>query len=557
MMISKLFTMKRLLLFLPVIFLLGGISRPSTYDIIIYGGTSAGVMAAVQSARMGKSVLLISPSAHLGGLSSSGLGWTDLGKSNTIGGLSLEFYQSLNKYYESKDAWRQETREEFISKVKEGNQWDRVMLPRDGMMPVFEPRAAESVFEDFIKKYKIDIVKGKWLNREEGVIKSSGKIRSIKMLSGEVYFGKVFIDATYEGDLMAAAGVSFTVGRESNDQYKEYFNGIRTANALKNQLPPGIDPFVKKGDFSSGLMKDINPGAGGIDGNGDKKIQAYCYRMCLTNDPSNRVMVQKPVNYKEPDFEIVLRAAESGWATYFKLDRMPNKKTDSNNSGGISTDYIGMNYNYPEASYAERNLIEKAHIYWQAGLIWTLQNHPRVPDSIRNRYKEWGLAKDEFTDNDHWPYQIYVREGRRMVSDLVITEHYCLNEIMAKRPIALGSYTMDSHNVQRYLAKNEKGAYYIRNEGDVQNPVAKPYPIDYGSIVPRKVECTNLIVPVCLSASHIAYGSIRMEPVFMMLGQSAATAAAISIENNVPVQDIKYSKLKERLLKNKMILIGE
>lgn len=546
--------MKPLLLFLSLFFLLNGEDKTSSYDIVIYGGTSAGVMAAVQAARMGKSVLLISPSTHLGGLTSSGLGWTDLGKSHTIGGLSLEFYQSVYKYYQNNDAWRQETREEFITKVKNGNQWDREMLPLNGIMPVFEPHVAELIFENFIKEHKVIVMKDRWLNRENGVVKSGGKIHSIKMLSGEVYYGKVFIDASYEGDLMAAADVSFTVGRESNNQYNEFFNGIRTANAHQNQLPVGIDPFVIKGDTKSGLLDGVRQSPGGIDGSSDKKIQAYCYRMCLTNDPTNRMMIPKPVNYAEHDFEIVLRAAESGWANFFKFDKMPNRKTDSNNSGGISTDYIGMNYDYPQASYAERKSIEKAHLYWQTGLIWTLQNHTRVPDSIRIRYKEWGLPLDEFSDNNHWPYQIYVREGRRMVSDLVITEQYCLNKIESRKPIALGSYTMDSHNTQRYLAKDSNGGYYIRNEGDVQNPVAKPYAIDYGSMVPKVSEVTNLIVPVCLSASHIAYGSIRMEPVFMMLGQSAATAASIAIDNGVNVQDIEYIKLKKRLLEDRMIL---
>jgi hypothetical protein len=299
----------------------------------------------------------------------------------------------------------------------------------------------------------------------------------------------------------------------------------------------------------------VNKDAGGIDGSGDKKIQAYCYRMCLTNDPSNRVQVLKPVNYDERDFEILLRAAETGWKYYFKLDRMPNKKTDSNNSGGISTDYIGMNYGYPEATYAERKLIERKHLYWQEGLLWTLQNHPRVPDSIKNRYREWGLSRNEFADNNHWPYQIYVREARRMISDLVITEHNCLDEIKSEKPIALGSYNMDSHNTQRHIAKNaETGNYYTRNEGDVQNPVKKPYGIDYGTIVPKAGEVINLLVPVCISASHIAYGSVRMEPVFMMLGQSAATAAAMAVEDGVAVQDITYSKLQKRLLTDKMVL---
>lgn len=546
--------LKRLLVIVIAFVMLAGMKKPASYDIIIYGGTSAGVMAAVQAARMGKSVLLISPTTHIGGLTSSGLGWTDLGSSNTIGGLSLEFYQALNNYYENKAAWKFETRQEFLDRVNKGNQWERVMQPNNGLMPVFEPHVAESVFENFIKAYKITIVRNRWLDRKSGIIKSGGKIQSLKMMSGEIYKGKVFIDASYEGDLLAAAGVPYAIGREANEQYDEQFNGIRTKEAVLNQLPPGIDPFKIKGDSTSGLLADINPDPGGIDGSADRKIQAYCYRMCLTNDAANRVAVQKPANYKEEDFEILLRAAEKGWANYFKLDKMPNKKTDSNNSGGISTDYIGKNYDYPEADYERRNQIEKDHIYWQAGLLWTLQNHSRVPDSIKTKYREWGLSKDEFADNNHWPYQIYVREARRMLGELVITEHYCKDEIHAEKPVALGSYTMDSHNTQRHLAKNEKGQYYVTNEGDVQNHVKKPYGIDYRSIVPKTGEVSNLLVPVCLSASHIAYGSIRMEPVFMMLGQAAATAAVISIDDAVTVQQVDYKKLRKKLLEGKMIL---
>lgn len=528
--------------------------QKNDFDVVVYGGTSAGVIAAIQAAGMGKSVLLISPTDHLGGMTSSGLGWTDLGNLNTIGGLSREFYKALFRYYENSNAWKQETKAEFVARVQKGNQWDRVMLPRNGIMPVFEPHVAEYIFEEMLRHSHVQVVKGKWLNRADGVLKSGTEVIAIRMLGGEQYFGKIFIDATYEGDLMAAAGVSYTIGREANSQYQEDFNGIRTRDARQNQLPEGIDPFIISGDTSSGLLPEVNPDAGGEDGSADKKIQAFCYRMCLTNDPGNRVMVTKPGNYKEADFEILLRAAETGWTKYFKLDKMPNKKTDSNNSGGISTDYIGMNYSYPEASYELRKSIEQAHLYWQSGFLWTLQNHTRIPDSIRSMYQHWGLCKDEFADNNYWPYQIYVREARRMVSDVVITEHHCMNRKKSVRPVALGSYPMDSHNTQRHLVKMAGGGYAIRNEGDVQNQVLKPYGIDYGSIVPRKSEASNLIVPVCLSATHIAYGSIRMEPVFMMLGQSAATAAAIAVDEGCSVQAVNYDLLKRKLVQDGMIL---
>lgn len=528
--------------------------QKNDFDIVVYGGTSAGVIAAVQAAGMGKSVLLISPTDHLGGMTSSGLGWTDLGNLNTIGGLSREFYKALFRYYENSKAWKQETKDEFVARVQKGNQWDRVMLPRNGIMPVFEPHVAEYIFEEMLRHSHVQVVTGKWLNRADGVLKSGTEIVAIRMLGGEQYFGKVFIDATYEGDLMAAAGVSYTIGREANSQYQEDFNGIRTRDARQNQLPEGIDPFIISGDTTSGLLPGVNPDAGGDDGSADKKIQAFCYRMCLTNDPGNRVRVTRPGNYKEADFEILLRAAETGWTKYFKLDKMPNRKTDSNNSGGISTDYIGMNYSYPEASYELRKSIEQAHLYWQSGFLWTLQNHNRIPDSIRSLYQDWGLCKDEFADNNYWPYQIYVREARRMVSDVVITEHHCMNRKKSIQPVALGSYPMDSHNTQRHLVKMVGGGYAIRNEGDVQNQVLKPYGIDYGSIVPRKSEASNLIVPVCLSGTHIAYGSIRMEPVFMMLGQSAATAAAIAVDEGCSVQAVNYDLLKRKLVQDGMVL---
>lgn len=549
------FTMKTFLLYLATLVITVVKTQSQDYDVVIYGGSSAGIMAAVQAARMGKSVVLINPTVHIGGLTSSGLGWTDLGDASTIGGLSFEFYQALYKYYNNDDAWRQETRDAFIKKVKKGTQWDREMRPRKGIMPVFEPHVAERVFEAFIRQHSIKIVRDQWLNRESGVRKSGGKIETIKMLSGETYSGKMFIDATYEGDLMAASGVSFVVGREANSQYQELLNGIRTANAVSNQLPAGIDPFVVRGNPGSGLLPGVNESAGGADGTADKKIQAYCYRLCLTNDSSNRVVVQKPAEYKEQDFELLLRVAESGWTKFFKLDKMPNKKTDSNNSGGISTDYIGMNYEYPEASYTRRKEIEAAHLYWHKGLLWTLQHHPRVPEATRKQYLEWGLAKDEFADNNHFPYQLYVREARRMVSDLVITEHYCLNKKSSDRPIAIGSYTMDSHNTQRHVAGDKHTGYTVKNEGDVQYPVTVPYGIDYGSIIPKASEATNLLVPVCISASHIAYGSVRMEPVFMMLGQAAATAAALAIDAGITIQDINYNILKSQLLQDKMMLL--
>jgi hypothetical protein len=388
------------------------------------------------------------------------------------------------------------------------------------------------------------------LRRPGGVIKDGPRITAIVADDGRIFRGKVFIDATYEGDLMAGAGVSYTVGREPNSRYGETLNGVQTKHATKNQLPRDIDPYRVKGVPASGLLPNINQNPG-KEGAGDRKIQAYCFRMCLTDVPENRVPIEKPEGYDESQYELLFRAIEAGQTGgFFKLALMPNRKTDSNNSGGISCDFIGMNHDYPEADYAVRQRIVKAHETWQKGLVWTLQNHPRVPEALRSEYRKWGLPRDEFIDNGHWPHQLYIREARRLVGDYVMTQHHCQRRRVAEDSIGMAAYTMDSHNVQRYV--DEHG--HVRNEGDVQVGGFPPYPISYGAIVPKRDECTNLLVPVCLSASHIAFGSIRMEPVFMILGQSAATAAAHAIEEGVPVQQVEYARLRERLLRDKQVL---
>jgi hypothetical protein len=384
-----------------------------------------------------------------------------------------------------------------------------------------------------------------------GVTKQDNRITAITMESGQTFAAKAFIDASYEGDLMAKAGVKYTLGREANAQYGETINGIQTARSKGNQLPKGIDPYKVKGDPKSGLLPGVNPDPGGADGAADAKLQAYCYRMCLTDVPDNRVMIEKPAGYNEADYELLFRAIEVGQKdAFFKLDLMPNRKTDSNNASGISTDFIGQNYAYPDADYATRDHVNKAHENWQRGLVWTLQNHPRVPKPIRDKYAKWGLPKDEFPDNNHFATQLYVRESRRMVSDFVQTERNLRDDATIEQSIGMGSYNMDSHNAQRYV--DETG--HVRNEGDVQIGVPRPYRIDYRAIVPKQAECENLLVPVCLSATHIAFGSIRMEPVFMILGQSAATAACIAVDEGTPVQSISYDKLSQRLQADKQVL---
>ena len=514
---------------------------------MIYGGTSAGVAAAVQAKRMGRTVVVVCPERHLGGLSAGGLGWTDSGRKDTIGGISREFYHRVWLKYQEDSAWKWQRRAEYGNK----GQGTAAIDGEERTMWIFEPHVAESVFEDFVREAGLEVHRNQWLDREKGLLKKDGRIVSIRMLTGETYAGRVFLDATYEGDLMAAAGVSFTVGREANSQYGETLNGVQVGRAKSHQFEKPVDPFVRPGEPSSGLLPRVMQWTPPPDGTADKKVQAYCYRTCLTDNPENRVPFPKPENYDPRQYEVLLRYLQAGWgAVTGKFDPIPNHKTDTNNHGAFSFDNIGMNYDYPEAGYERRRQILREHEDYQKGLLFFLANDPRVPDNVRTKVAKWGLAKDEFTDNGNWPHQIYVRESRRMVSDFVLTENHVRRTKPTPRPVGLGSYNMDSHNVQRYV---DAGGY-VRNEGDVQVSPGGPYPIDYGALVPRRHECANLLVPVCVSCTHIAYGSVRMEPVFMILGQSAATAACLSLEAGCAVQDVDSTKLRAKLLEDHQVL---
>lgn len=517
-------------------------------DVVIYGGTSAAVIAAVEVAQSGKSVIIVCPDKHLGGLTSGGLGYTDTGNKAVIGGLSREFYHRVWLHYNDSSAWVWQKHSEYGNK----GQGTVAMDGENRTMWIFEPHVAEKVFEDFVKENNIAVYRDEWLDRENGVAKNDGKIVSFTTLSGKTFKGNMFIDATYEGDLMASAGVSYQVGRESRDTYGEQWNGVQTGVLHhKHWFDKKISPYKIPGDSSSGVLPRISTEYPGDYGAADNKIQAYCFRMCMTNHPENRVPFPKPENYDSAQYELLVRVFDTGRKDWFeKFDNIPNKKTDTNNHGPFSSDNIGMNYDYPEGSYDRRREIIKEHQDYQMGLLWFVANDPRVPEDIRTKMASWGLAKDEFVDNGNWPHQIYVREARRMIGEYVTTENDVLLKREVPQPVGMGSYAMDSHNVQRYITPEG----YVQNEGDIGvNPPA-PYSISYGSIVPKKEECTNLLVPVCVSSSHIAFGSIRMEPVFMILGQSAAVAASIAIDKKTSVQEISYDELKTRLQERKQIL---
>ncbi|TWT36880.1 putative FAD-binding dehydrogenase [Posidoniimonas corsicana] len=521
---------------------------PASFDIVVYGGTSGGIAAAVEATRHGRTVVVVSPDQRIGGLSTNGLGHTDIGNKHIVGGVSLEFYQAIRAYYESPDAWRQQRRSDYryagqgVAKADTQAMW------------TFEPSAALAVFEDWVQRDNIRVLRGERLVRPGGVTVEEGRIRSIELESGQRITGRAFIDATYEGDLLAAAGVSYTVGREANSQYGETLNGVQTAHAVNHQLLPGVDAYARPGDPSSGLLPGIDPTGPGAEGAADHRVQAYCFRMCLTDAPGNRVPFHRPSGFREEEYELLFRNFEAGLDfAPLTLHRMPNLKTDSNNNGGFSTDYIGQNYEYPEAGYQRRAEILRSHLTYQQGLMWVLANHPRVPQKIRDQMSEWGVCRDEFTETEGWPPCLYVREARRMVGPVVMTQHHCQGRELAEDSVGMAAYTMDSHNVQRYVDHDG----HARNEGDVQVGGFPPFPISYRSIVPQAGECTNLWTPVCLSASHIAYGSIRMEPVFMILGQSSAAAASIAVQRDIDAQDVHYAELREVLLREQQVLAGK
>jgi len=519
-----------------------------SHDVVVYGGTSAGVIAAVQAARMGKSVIIVCPDKHLGGLSSGGLGWTDTGNKEVIGGLSREFYHRIWQHYQRPEAWPWQQRSDYGNR----GQGTPAVDGEERTMWIFEPHAAEQVFEDLVTEHAIPVHRDQWLQRPGGVNLKDRRIHSLTVLSGRTYQGRMFIDATYEGDLMAGARVSFHVGREANQVYQETWNGVqKEARHHQHYFKQPIDPYVVPGDPDSGLLPRISSQPPGEDGQGDHRIQAYCFRMCLSRHPQNRVPFAKPVGYDPRQYEVLARVLASGWRDVFgKFDPIPNLKTDTNNHGPFSTDNIGMNYDYPEASYQRRREIIAEHETYQKGLMYFLAHDERVPQDIRQKMAQWGLAKDEFTDNDHWPHQLYIREARRMIGQYVMTERDCSGRYPVPHPVGMGSYTMDSHHVQRYVTASGS----VRNEGDVGVRPQKPYQIAYESLVPKRAECENLLVPVCLSSSHIAYGSIRMEPVFMILGQSAATGACLALDARVSVQDLGYTRLRADLLADGQVL---
>lgn len=512
-------------------------------DLCVYGATSAGVVAALQARDHGHSVVLVDSDGWVGGLSTSGLGATDIGNKAAIGGLAREFYRRIRRHYDADAAWTHEARSAFRGHGHEAGTdtaW------------TFEPKVAMAVLVAMLDERGVVPRRARLDRGPLGVDKVGTRLRGIRCEDGTRIRARLFLDCTYEGDLLDAAGCSFTVGRESNAAYGETLNGVQTQNARFHQFAGRVDPYVVPGQPQSGLLPGIDPNGPGVEGSADPRVQAYCFRLCATDDPSNRLPWPRPDGYDPRDYELLLRHFEAGstLAPWHPV-RMPNRKTDSNNNGGVSTDWIGQNYAWPTADYARRARLTAEHRRYQQGLLWTLANNPRVPAKVREEFQRYGLAKDEFPGTDHWPPLLYVREGRRLLGEAVVTEHQCMGRQVDPDPVGMGAYAMDSHHVQRYVAADGS----VQNEGDVQVKVPQPYGISFRALLPKRAEVDNLLVPVCVSASHIAYGSIRMEPVFMVLAQSAAAAAHLAIERDLAVQDVPYADLREQLLALGQVLV--
>lgn len=505
-------------------------------DVLVYGGTAGGVMAAIQTARMGKTVVLLEPSGHLGGLTTGGLGATDAGHRYTVGGIAREFYRRIYVHYESPGAWTSETRAGYFPR--------HPLIHTDvlGLQWFFEPKVASKILREMMAEVRIDTRLNARLDRKNGIKKTEGRITELTLVDGRRFQARVFIDATYEGDLLAAAGASYIVGREPNSRYQETLNGVQLAPAEKTAH---VSPYRIPGDPSSGLLPRIRA-THGAQGSGDDQTQAFNFRLCLTNVPDNRVPVDKPATYEPLNYEVILRhiLARPGIVLnqVYSLTPMPNQKTDTNNRVYFSTDYVGGSHTWAEAGDDERARIWQEHKDYHLGLMWFLANDPRVPASLREEAALWGLARDEFVDSDHWPPALYVREARRLISDYVLTEHDCSGTRVAPDPVTLGSYAMDSHVVNYVVDADGR----LRVDGWVAKS-SKPYGISYRCLLPRQSEVSNLLVSGCISSSHVAYGSLRMEPVFMNLGQAAATAAVLALEQKTSLHALPYPLLRARL----------
>ncbi len=500
----------------------------SSYDLVVYGATAAGAMTAIAAARQGLHVVLLEPGNHVGGMLTGGLSATDVGNQHVIGGYALEFFQRAGRYYDVQQfgqsiAWR------------------------------FEPHVGEEILHTMLQESGVTLRFHERLREKNGVMKAGNRLISITTEDGTVWTGKVFADATYEGDLMAAAGVSFAWGRESIAQYGESLAGVR-AETPDHQFHFKLSAYGANGK----LFPEISPGPLAPAGSADHEVQAYNFRLILTQDPHNQVPFPKPPRYDPGRYQLLANYIHGFQLQYGRIPRfkdltnpaeIPNHKEDFNNNGPFSTDYIGKDWTFPNATYAERAVIWQDHIEYTQGFFYFLAHDPQVPAQLRNEVNTWGLAKDEFTDTNHWPLQLYVRESRRMIGVYVMTQKDLQTDRTKTDSIGMGSYNIDSHNFERVAMPDES----VQNEGNVEVPV-QPYQIPYRILIPLRQQASNLLVPVCVSASHIGYSSLRLEPQYMIMGQAAGVAASLAVQEQTAVQDIDTKTLQRKLIAGGAIL---
>ena len=498
-----------------------------TFDVVVYGGTAGGVIAAVSAAREGLRTALLEPTGHVGGLVSSGLGYTDFGNKQVIGGLAYEFYYRVGRYYRVN---------QFSSEVA----W------------YHEPHVAEQIFREMLAGAGVTLFEHARLSEKNGVQKTGTQVTAIRIENGDTLAASVFIDAGYEGDLMAQAGVTWAYGREAAAQYGESLGGVRDRTPLHQFLTD-----VPAQGSGGQLLPEISAARLPPSGSADQAVQAYNFRMCFTQ-AADRVRFARPEGYAASRYELLARLIAARTkaegrvpplASLLSIGHLPNGTTDINNNGAFSTDYIGGSWGYPQASYAQREQIWQEHRKYQEGLFYFLANDAQVPPELRAEMSTWGLCAHEFTDSGNWPPQLYIREDRRMTGEYVMVQQDLQTNLTKPDVIGMGSYNSDSHNVQRVVDADG----FVRNEGDMQVAV-KPYQIPYRILLPKRAEITNLLVPVAFSASHVAYSSVRMEPQYMILGQAAGVAAKMAIAGGVGVQDINTNALTAKLRSQGVVL---
>jgi len=520
------FTLAFLGVFLAASFRAEGQDRSA--DVVVYGGTASGVIAAYSAARSGMRVVMLAPEAHVGGMVTGGLSATDLGDFTVIGGYAREFYKNAAAHYGAHN----------------------LDLPANWLS---EPHADEAIFRAMLKEAGVKVLFHEQLREHNGVALYDGRIVSVTTVGGRQWSAKVFVDCSYEGEIMSQAHVSYTWGRESATEYGESLAGVR-AHTPNHQFAWGVSAY----DENHRLLPEIDPGPLAAPGSGGKQVEAYNFRLILTDNPANRLPFRRPKGYDPARFALLARYLSEfrqhmGRAPrlgdFFNPVRIPNHKADFNNNGPLSTDYIGHSWKYPEGSYAEKAALWREHLLYTQSLVYFLSHDPGVPENLRAEMNEWGLPKDEFEATDHWPNQLYVREARRMIGTYVMRQSDLQGERTKADSIGMGSYNIDSHNIERVAMPNET----VQNEGDVEVPV-KAYEIPYRSITPKKAQVENLLVPVCLSATHVAYSSIRMEPQYMILGQAAGEAAALAVRDHTSVQDISISELQRKLREHEAVL---